>query len=294
MAVIKLTFQWHYDLELSLRAMAAFSPGPPDTPPVLRLPLRSGSRAALVEVRQVSRRPAVLEMSVPRGIKGARALAALADEVGWVLFRELDLRPFYKLVKGHPVMGPLAGRLHGLKPFRPASLFDMAVIAVTEQQISLAAAYRIRERLVEAYGDVVDGYRLYPTPEALKDRTVDELKACGLSRMKADYIIGLARQVAEGSVDLEALRHMEDEEAREFITSLHGFGPWAAEYIMVRGLGRADVVPADDLGIRTLVGHYLGDGSRMGPDEVRRALMPFAPFRGLAAFYMLAGHRLYP
>ncbi len=191
-------------------------------------------------------------------------------------------------------MGPMARRLYGLKASRPASLFDMAVIAVTEQQISLAAAYRIRERLIEAYGDVVDGHSLYPTPEELAGRSVDELKACGLSGMKADYIIGLARQVVGGSVDLDALKAMGDEEARESITSLRGFGPWAAEYILVRGLGRSDVVPADDLGIRTLVGHYLGDGSRMSSVEVRRVLEPFAPWRGLAAFYMLADHRLFP
>jgi 3-methyladenine DNA glycosylase/8-oxoguanine DNA glycosylase len=50
-------------------------------------------------------------------------------------------------------------------------------------------------------------------------------------------------------------------------------------------------VPADDLGIRTIVGRYLGDGQRMKPDQVREALVPFAPYRGLAAFYLLADAR---
>lgn len=289
---LTITSTGPYDLELSLQAMSAFSPEPPGDTSVLRLPLRAGSRAVLVEVRQVSRRPAVLEVSIPVGVGGARAARSLAETVGWVLFCEQDLRPFYKLSKDHPVMGPLTRRLHGLKASRPASLFDMAIIAVTEQQISLTAAYRIRQRLIEAYGDKVDGHQLYPTPEVLAGKSIDEVKAFGLSRMKADYIIGLARMIVEGSVDLEALKGMPDAAAREYITSLRGFGPWAAEYIMVRGLGRDDVVPADDLGIRTLVGQYLGDGGRMSADEVRRVLEPFAPWRGLVAFYLLADHRL--
>jgi DNA-3-methyladenine glycosylase II len=290
--IVNITSTGPYDLELSLKAMSAFSPEPPADTSVLRLPLRAGARAVVAEVRQVSRRPAVLEVSLPSRVGGARVGRQLAETVGWVLFLEQDLRPFYKLVKGHPVLGPLARRLYGLKASRPASLFDMAIIAVTEQQISLAAAYRIRTRLVEAYGDTVEGHTLYPAPEAMAEKSIDELKAFGLSRMKADYIIGLARGVVEGSVDLEALKGMPDEEAREYIISLKGFGPWAAEYIMVRGLGRADVVPADDLGIRTLVGQYLGDGARMSADEVRRVLEPFAPWRGLTAFYLLADHRL--
>ncbi len=296
--IVTITSTGPYDLGLSLRSMSAFSPEPPDDLSVLRLPLRAGLRAVLVEVRQVSKRPAVLEVSLPSGIGGKdgtpRLAESIAETVGWVLFREQDLRPFYKLAKGHPVLGPLTRRLYGLKASRPASLFDMAIIAVTEQQISLTAAYRIRERLVEAYGDTVEGHSLYPTPEVLAEKSIDELKAFGLSRMKADYIIGLARGVAEGSVDLEALKGMPDAAVREYIISLRGFGPWAAEYIMVRGLGRADVVPADDLGIRTLVGQYLGDGARMSADEVRRVLEPFAPWRGLTAFYLLADHRLNP
>lgn len=290
--IVSITSTGPYDLGLSLRSMSAFSPEPPDDLSILRLPLRAGSRTVIAEVRQVSKRPAILEVSLPSGVGGKGGAARLAETVGWVLFREQDLRPFYKLVKGHPVLGPLTRRLYGLKASRPASLFDMAIIAVTEQQISLAAAYRIRERLIEAYGDKVEGYTLYPTPEVLAKKSIDELKAFGLSRMKADYIIGLARRIVEGSVDLEALKGMPDEEAREYLTSLRGFGPWAAEYIMVRGLGRADVVPADDLGIRTLVGQYLGDGSRMSSDEVRRVLEPFAPWRGLTAFYLMADHRL--
>jgi DNA-3-methyladenine glycosylase II len=288
-----ITSRGPYDLELSLRATAAFSFEPTDDPHLLRLPLRVGSRAVLVEVGQTSRRPAVLQVVVPVGL-GKRALAEIEEKVSWVLCVEQDLRPFYKLAKGHTVMEPMTKRLYGLKGSRPASLFDMAVIAITEQQISMVAAYRIRARVVEAYGDEVEGHPLFPTPEVLATKSVNELRALGLSRMKAEYIIGLARKVVEGSVDLEALKSMRDDEALEFITSLRGFGPWAAEYIMVRGLARTDAVPADDLGIRTVVGSYLGDGSRMSAKEVRRALEPFAPFRGLAAFYMLVDHRLFP
>ena len=74
--------------------------------------------------------------------------------------------------------------------------------------------------------------------------------------------------------------------------AMRGFGRWSADYVLVRGLGRPDVVPVDDLAIQSLLGRVLGDGSRLAPDEVRGVLEPFAPFRGLAVFYILAGSRM--
>jgi DNA-3-methyladenine glycosylase II len=281
-----------FDLGLSLRAAAAFAPVPPGEEERLRLPLRLGERLLLAEARQVGRRPARLEISCPACRPGGRDMKEVVERTCRAVSAGLDLRPFYRMTAGHPVMARVAGRLRGLKPLRPPELFDMAVIAVTEQQISLHAAYRVRTRFLQLFGTEVDGVTAFPSPRELAGRTVEELRACGLSGRKARYLLELARGIVEGRVDLDELENMDDRQAREYLTSLRGFGLWTAEYIMVRGLGRTDVVPADDLGIRSLVGLYLGDGSRMTAEEARRALAPFAPWRGLAAFYLLAYHRL--
>lgn len=104
--------------------------------------------------------------------------------------------------------------------------------------------------------------------------SLEEFRACGLSTRKSEYIHGLARQVVDGSHDLEELRHFSDEEVLSVITKIRTFGRWASECILIRGLGRPDIVPSDDMGIRTIAGLYFGDGDRMAADEVREALEP--------------------
>jgi DNA-3-methyladenine glycosylase II len=209
-----------------------------------------------------------------------------------VLNADLDLQPFYDLAAGHAVMGPVTRALHGLKGFRPTSPFDMLVIAVIEQQISLAAAHHIRARLVARFGAEVEGEPVFPTPDALAAASLDELTACGLSGRKAEYVSDLAQKVARGEFDLDALETAPSDEVRERIVALRGFGPWSADYFLIRGLARPDALPADDLGIRTIVGKMLGDGGRPSAAEVGTLLAPLAPYRGLAAFYLLVAQRL--
>jgi DNA-3-methyladenine glycosylase II len=272
-----------YDLKLTLEAAAHYDPDPHDEASVFRAAVRVGGAPVLMEVLQVQQAPTVLEVTGP----SAELARRLSDIAAWMLWAELDLGPFYAQASGHPLMASIVKRLHGLKPIRPESLFQMAVIAVTEQQISMMAALSIRARLIERFGDPVEDLWAFPTPGSLAMATPAELMDCGLSRRKSDYIHDLAGRVVAGDVDLERLRELPDDEVRAIVTDLRGFGPWSADYILVRGLGRPDSLPADDLGVRTVVGAYLGDGERMRADEVRHVLAPFAPYRGLAAYYLL-------
>jgi DNA-3-methyladenine glycosylase II len=294
LAVERFVVEGPYDLSLSLQVSEGFSPDLAEESSLFRIAVRVDDAPVLVEVEQVEQEPPALEMS-----SGSTEWSAQLRQIAeWVLFADLDLTPFYQQVDTHSVLGPIVERLEGLKPIRPPSLFEMAVTAVTEQQISMAAAYRIRWRLVDAFGDrppdAPENVRLvaFPKPERLAGATLEELQSCGLSRRKAEYINGLATAIADGELDLERLRGMSNDEARAFITQWRGFGPWSADYIMVRGLGRPDCVPADDLAVRTVVGEYLGDGSRMTADQVRQALAPFKPYRGLAAFYLLGASQV--
>jgi DNA-3-methyladenine glycosylase II len=212
--------------------------------------------------------------------------------VSRVINAAMDLKPFYTAVAEHAVLGPLTRRLRGLKPFRPASLFDMLVVAVTEQQISLAAAHHMQTRLIERFGSVVDGLPVFPRPQALAGMPLEALTACGLSTRKAEYVRGLAEQIVAGSFDLDALETASVDEVRARISALRGFGRWSADYVLVRGLARVDTVPYDDLAIRRVVGRMLGDGHLLTPPQAEEVLAPFAPFRGLVIFYLLVGSRL--
>jgi DNA-3-methyladenine glycosylase II len=277
-----------YNFGLSLRVAGSFGPDRPGPDHGLRFAARIDGVPTLVEVSPVpGQANAVSVSSSPRAVR-----AQLRQVVEWVLVAQLPLRPFYRLARRDMRLSAIVRRLQGLKPTRPLSLFEMAVVAITEQQISLTAAYRIRTRLVERFGTRVQDQWLFPEPAVLAKATTRQLLACGLSRMKSVYIRDLVGKVVNGAFDFEALKTMSDEQARETIMGLKGFGPWSADYILVRGLARPDSVPEDDLGIRSVVGEYLGKGKRLSAIGVARKIEPFRPYRGLAAFYLLADHRL--
>jgi 3-methyladenine DNA glycosylase/8-oxoguanine DNA glycosylase len=189
-------------------------------------------------------------------------------------------------------MEQIAKRLRGLKPLRPPSLFEMAVIAITEQQLSLAAAFHIRTRLIQRFGRPVEDLWIFPAPDALAKASLQELVACGLSHRKAEYVRGLARGVADGELALETLMHEPEAKLRDRLLMCRGLGPWSVQYILFRGFGRLDSLPSDDVGLRRAVGRHLLHRRRLTPKQLERVLSPFAPFRGLAAFYLAVDWRL--
>jgi DNA-3-methyladenine glycosylase II len=254
----------------------------------LRLPVRIGEVPAVIEVAASGTGNIEAICRPESDTEQVRSL------VQWVLFAELDLGPFYGLVKEDSRLAHIVAELRGLKPTRPASLFEMAVTAITEQQLSLASAYHIRERLIQRFGEPVNGLRIFPEPDALASASPDDLRSCGLSKQKTAYIRWLASQTSGGHVNLDALKGMGDDEARETMMNWPGFGRWSVDYMLVRGLARPDCVPADDLGIRDVVGMYVGDGVRVMPKEVIRRLEAFRPYRGLLAFYLLVYRRYKP
>lgn len=275
-----------FDLSLSLRAASRFTGGV--APDKLRIVARVGVRPVILEVSQKRKDPPLLWAASSSGAgREVRSIAA------YVLQTDLDLSPFYEVALRDRRLGPVVRELWGLRPLRPASLFEMLITAITEQQISMRVAEVMRHRLTSRFGGAVDGAPVFPDAGSLKDATLDSLVGCGLSRRKAEYVRGISKMVSSGELDLEALKRLPDDEAFRVLTGVRGVGPWTADYVLVRGMGRLDRVPVEDLGIGRAVGKYLGEGRRVeDPGEVLPLLRPFAPYRGLAAYYLLVHERL--
>ena len=273
-----------YDFQRSLRVVNRFSKEPGAADSRLQIGLRMDGKPVVLTVFPENKRPKSLALSASAPVPPA----AMESVARWVLFDELNLAPFYRLAEPHPAFRAIVRGLWGVKPMRPASLLEMAVIVITEQQISLAAANHIRARLVERFGDQVEGVWVFPAAEALARTSLDEIRSCGYSQRKAEYIRDFAALVAGGSLDLEELKTLPEVEVYDRLLGLRGWGPWSANYFLVRGLARPDRVPSDDLAVRTVVGKYLGRGARVSAAGVEELLGPFRPYRGLASFYLLA------
>jgi DNA-3-methyladenine glycosylase II len=125
--------------------------------------------------------------------------------------------------------------------------FGLLVRSIISQQISTSAARAIRKRLMELAG--ANGL----TAENLARFTVSELRSVGLSPQKASYVADLACKVNDGTVDLRRIGRLSDERVVEQLTLVKGIGRWTAQMFLIFSLGRPDVFPHDDLGVRTAI-----------------------------------------
>ncbi len=215
-----------------------------------------------------------------------------------ILNLTLDLNRFYQVVQTDPVLRPLSVSLRGLKPRRISSVFEALVRSIIEQQISLVAAHHIQDNVIQAYGTRLsfgDGlWYIFPTAEDLARTTEEDLRACGLSRSKASYIHTIARDIVEGSVSVDNLIKEQDPAAiHSRLMEMKGVGDWTAEMVMLRGMGRYDVFPATDLGLRRILSHfYQNKEEPMDPESARRQAESWGPWKGLAGFYLIAAEIL--
>ena len=215
----------------------------------------------------------------------AAARAALARLLGL----DLDLAGFYATVAGDPRLGPLAERFAGVKPPRFPTMFECLVNAIACQQLTLAVGITLLSRLAAAHGAVAAGStrRAFPAPAALAALAAEELRPHGFSGAKARSIVALAGAIAAGELDLEALAAADDEAVVATLTDRRGIGRWSAEYALLRGLGRLDVFPGDDVGARNNLARGLGVEGPLDYAGVRAAVARYQPYAGLVYFHLL-------
>ena len=151
---------------------------------------------------------------------------------------------------------------------------------IVGQQVSVAAARSMWNKLAGAYGDP-------PDPKAILSASDDELRALGQSRQKASYLKSLAGLVLAGDLDLANLP-ADDEEAIALLTRIKGIGRWSAEIYLLFAEGRGDVWPAGDLAVQIEVGRLLGLAERPSEKQLRELAEAWRPHRGAAA--VLAWH----
>lgn len=250
--------------------------------------LTVGGRAIPVRVTQHGdvRRP-TLRVSMAQGLTSADRMA-IESQLTWVLGMDVDLAPFYRLADQHQRTAALKQRFLGLHPPRFPTIFEAFVNAVANQHLSLDVGIELLNRFSDAFGCAAPaGLRAFPSPESVVDASPHELRELGFSRRKAEYVIGLAEAVVSGELDPARLRKASRPEAATQLMGLRGVGRWSAEYVMLRGLGRLDVFPGDDVGARNKVQRFLDLGQPPSYDEIAERLAPLQPYAGMLYFHLL-------
>jgi DNA-3-methyladenine glycosylase II len=199
-----------------------------------------------------------------------------------------DLEAFRVWAADDPLLARIEEQLRGLRPPLAPDPFETLITSITAQQVSLFAAFAVRSRMIETFGERHGLVWSFPTPERLMDVREEELLGVGFSRRKAEYAISLAGRAGE----LRELADVPDEEVKARITSLRGLGEWTADWFLARHLARPRAWPAGDLGLRKAVSAFYGGGRVLSTEEVRALGPRFEPFQNLTAHYLLAASQL--
>jgi 3-methyladenine DNA glycosylase/8-oxoguanine DNA glycosylase len=188
------------------------------------------------------------------------------------------------LIAADKVMARLIRRVGpcALKPKPSRSPFEALVSAVTHQQLNGTAAMTILKRVLALY----PGKR-FPAPEDLLATPDEKLRAAGLSRAKTAAIRDLAAKTIEGIVPTSAaIRKLSDVEILERLTSVRGVGPWTVEMLLIFTLGRKDILPVSDYGVRKGFALTYGWKDLPTPRELLEFGERWSPHRSTAAWYL--------
>lgn len=256
---------------------------------------RAGSpQAARAVGRIMGANPLPLLVPCHRCMGGDGALTGFSSEGGVELKARLlhaegyDLDPQHTagirhLRKSDPRLRPV---IDAWGPYlavadKPAAPYDTLVTAIVHQQLSVKAGRTIAGR-VRALTPGAN----YPDPDRMLALDPALLRSAGLSNAKVSYVRDLAARVADGRLNLRALNRMSDEEAIAALTTVKGIGVWSAHMHLMFHLGRLDVLPVGDLGLRMAAAKVYGLPQYATVDELTRIAEPWRPYRSMGTWYL--------
>ena len=230
----------------------------------------------------------LLEVTVHDGTKADEP--AVRELVSHLFSLETDLPAFYAHSAHDPKLQQLVTRLSGARMLRDADPFSSVISSIISQQINLKFASELKRRLWCLTGELVlvDGEEFYadPLPGAVAGLSYDQLRQMQYSQRKAEYVIDFARAVESGAVDLAVLSTMDDEDFILNLSKLRGLGRWTAECVLLFGLGRPDLLPANDVGLQKAVSNAWGLDSRITEKELREKSAAWKPWSSWYTYYL--------
>lgn len=186
------------------------------------------------------------------------------------------------LAKADPVLAPVIAR-YGPCTIRPhTDYYQELVDSIISQQLSIHAARSIEKRFRDLFGGE------FPTPEQILTTNVDTLRGLGFSRAKGAYVLDLAQHVVDGKVRFDHLDGLTNDEVIAELTAVKGIGTWTAHMFLMFCMGRTDVLPVGDLGIRNGIRKLYGFAEAPTPQQITDLAAKYGwhPYESVASWYV--------
>jgi 3-methyladenine DNA glycosylase/8-oxoguanine DNA glycosylase len=164
---------------------------------------------------------------------------------------------------------------------RRRNYFKSLLRSIIHQQLSGKAARTIENRFLELY----NGNR-YPTPEEVLKTPAEAIQNVGISRMKTEYIRGLAKIIDDGDIRLEKLSELSNDEVGNVLKEVRGIGQWTVDMFLIFSLNRPDIFPLNDLGIQKGLMLLLGRQKILSRESMLSHSKKWKPYRTLASLYL--------
>lgn len=188
-------------------------------------------------------------------------------------FQSTDLEPIFSQHRGTPLV----------LDFDP---YNCLLKCIIHQQLNLKFAHTLTERFVKSFGSQRSGVYFYPQPETVANIRVDELRELQFSGRKAEYVIGIAQAVVNGTLDLEGLYNKTDEEVMKELIKLRGVGPWTVQNLLMFGLGRPNLFPVADIGLQNALKKLYNLGRKPTIEEMENYKKDWEPYLSYASLYL--------
>ncbi|HKH41059.1 MAG TPA: hypothetical protein VKA41_04320 [Solirubrobacterales bacterium] len=228
---------------------------------------------------------------------GAGELGLAVERIRFSLAVEDDMGEFFQTFKRDPLLGPAIHHKPWVRPRRRPWPWEALCWAITSQLIQASRAAEIQRRIVRRWAPSYlpnqpaprrrreRSWELRDVPSAavIAGRAPAELASMDLSAGRSVAMVRCAREVARGRARLD------DPQSDRRLLAISEIGPWTLQCLGLHGRGDPDSLPAGDLAYVKLVGHLAGLGRRASVEEVEEYFAPYAPFRGLAGAFALAG-----
>jgi DNA-3-methyladenine glycosylase II len=177
-----------------------------------------------------------------------------------------------------PVMGALIVRYKGLTLSSRGDAFQTLARSIVGQQISVKAAQSVWDRVAAAVGDM--------QAKRVLRLSVEELRGCGLSGQKVNYLRDLSARFAEGAIDVSRWHDMDDEALIDELTEVKGIGRWTAEMFLIFYLTRPDVFPLADIGLQRAMELHYNKGRKLSDRRITTLGRLWSPWRSVATWYL--------
>ncbi len=183
------------------------------------------------------------------------------------------------LLKQDPNLTRIIERIGDYQIKKRNNHFAVLIESIISQQLASAAAEAIFARFKKLYPK-------FPTSSQILDTKDVKLRSVGLSGMKIEYLKDLSQKIEDGKLKMKFLSKMTDDEIIEHLTQVKGIGRWTAEMFLIFSLGRLDVLPVGDLGLRKGVQIAFSMSELPKPKEVEKIGMRWKPYRSIATWYL--------